>query len=144
MPYRSLITSLLLLPFLAVAATAAAKTAEKDEAREQCAAYQKELTALDTPALRERLKEDPLKIATELPEDEINKIKRLIELDELLMFRCRIGLKPLQTAVKGGKLPAAQQVAVLPDLPIRKPKIERQVRAQRDIVPLPTRRSDAK
>ncbi len=144
MPYRSLIMTLLLLPLLAVAATAAAKTAEQDEAREQCTAYQKELTALDTPALRERLKEDPLKIATELPEDEINKIKRLIELDELLMFRCRIGLKPLQTAAKGGKLPAAQQVAVLPDLPIRKPKIKRQVRAQRDIVPLPTRRSDAK
>lgn len=144
MLYRSLIVSILILPLLAVAATAAAKTQEKDEAREQCTAYQKELAALDTPALRDRLKEDPIKIAAELDEEEITKIKRLIELDELLMFRCRIGLKPLQTAAKGGKLPGSQQIAVLPDLPIRKPKIARQIRAQRDIVPLPTRRSDAK
>ncbi|MEM9357736.1 MAG: hypothetical protein AAGB04_16145 [Pseudomonadota bacterium] len=144
MPYRSLITSIFIVPSLALTAGAAAKTAEKDEAREQCAAYQKELAALDTPALRERLKEDPIKIAAEIPGEEISKIKRLIELDELLMFRCRLGLKPLQTATKGGRLPAAQQVAVLPDLPIRKPKIKRQIRVQRDIVPLPTRRSDAK
>ena len=55
MLYRSLIVSILILPLLAVAATAAAKAQEKDEAREQCTAYQKELAALDTPALRDRL-----------------------------------------------------------------------------------------
>ena len=142
MPYRSLFISVVLAPFMVN--VAAAKTTEKDKANQVCQQYQEELTSLDTPELRARLKEDPRAVAASLDQAEISKIRRLIELDELVMFQCRIGLKPLQTASNSSLNSAVQQLATLPALPVRKPKLERRLPSARLIVPLPTRRSDAK
>ena len=142
MPYRSLFISVVLAPFMVN--VAAAKTTEKDKANQVCQQYQEELTSLDTPELRARLKEDPRAVAASLDQAEISKIRRLIELEELVMFQCRIGLKPLQTASNSSLNSAVQQLATLPALPVRKPKLERRLPSARLIVPLPTRRSDAK
>ena len=142
MSYRSLIVTLVLAPFLVN--VAGAKTKEKDKAEQVCLEYQKELTGLDTPELRARLKEDPQTVAASLDQEEISKIRRLIELDELVMFQCRIGLKPLQTAKNPSLNAAGQQLATLPALPVRKPRLKRRLPSARLIVPLPTRRSDAK
>ena len=142
MPYRSLFISVVLAPFMVN--VAAAKTTEKDKANQVCQQYQEELTSLDTPELRARLKEDPRAVAASLDQAEISNIRRLIELDELVMFQCRIGLKPLQTASNSSLNSAVQQLATLPALPVRKPKLKRRLPSARLIVPLPTRRSDAK
>ena len=121
-----------------------AQTDEQKQAKKLCIGYQNELVALETPALRDRLKQDPQQVASGLQQDEIAKLKRLIELDELLMFRCRIGLKPLGVAANNvGNSPLRQAVA-LPDLPVRRPKVTRRSTTRSVNVPLPTRRSDAK
>jgi len=137
MPYRSLIASIIAIALMS--SPLAAKTDEKDKAKQLCIDYQNELVALETPALRERLQQDPSKVATELSEAEIANIKRLIKLDELLMFGCRIGLKAPAFAQN-----ALQRAVAIPTLPVRKPKIARRSITPRTIVPLPTRRSDAK
>ena len=142
MSYRSLFISVVLAPLMVNAVDA--KTTEKDTADQVCQKYQEELTRLGTPELRARLKEDPQTVAASLDQEEISKIKRLIELDELVMFQCRIGLKPLQTAKNPSLNAAGQQLATLPALPVRKPRLKRRLPSARLIVPLPTRRSDAK
>ena len=142
MPYRRLILSVVLAPVMVNAA--AANTTEKDKANQVCRQYQEELTSLDTPELRARLKEDPRAVAGSLDQAEISKIRRLIELDELVMFKCRITLKSLQTASNPSLNSTAQQLATLPALPVRRPKLKRRLPSARLIVPLPTRRSDAK
>ena len=121
-----------------------AQTDEQNQAKKVCIGYQNELVALETPALRDRLKQDPQQVASGLQQDEIAKLKRLIELDELLMFRCRIGLKPLGVAANNAGNSALRQAVALPDLPVRRPKIARQTTSRSVNVPLPTRRSDAK
>ncbi len=121
-----------------------AETEVADDIKQRCVTYQNELVALETPALRDRLKQDPQKAVAELPEAEIAKIRRLIELDEFLMFRCRIGLKPLGVAQNPNGRSALQQAVGLPALPVRRPKVARRPVTPRVIVPLPTRRSDAK
>ena len=149
-PYCAVIAGFLAISQLAPPALAQTKPAlsqtkeEQKQAKELCVSYQNELVALETPALRDRLKQNPQNVASELAQEEIAKLKRLIELDELLMFRCRIGLKPLGVAQNGNGRSALQQAVALPDLPVRRPKIARRRIAPSTIVPLPTRRSDAK
>lgn len=142
MPYRYAHIMLLALALLPAPATAEAD--DPDKAKQLCIDYQNELVALETPALRSRISQDPQKIAAQLDSAEITKIRRLIELDELLMFRCRIGLKPLGAPRNpNGRTPLQQAVAI-PELPVRRPKFVSSRVSPRVIVPLPTRRSDAK
>ncbi len=74
------------LPTLALAA----ETKPEPAADAACVAARAERNKLATPALRNLLKQDPNAVASTLSAPQIGDLRRLIELDEKVMFACRL------------------------------------------------------
>ena len=114
-----------------------------------CRAAMAERGKLQATGLRSKLKQDAKLAATSLDSSELEKLKRLIQLDEIVMFKCRIVAHPAlgtkrraknTLALASGQ--AANPVAI-PALPSKKPKTPRSAQrsaGQSLAVPLPDRR----
>lgn len=104
-----------------------------------CADYHKERVKLEAAGVRATLGKDPSVVASSLPAEELEKIRRLIELDEKMMFECRV----IRRRVVIKKTAAAQIIdpSLIPDLPARRPAPPVQPGAKIESpVPLPVRR----
>ena len=98
-----------------IGATAiAAETKPQAEKAEQCKAYQVERGELEKSGVRAWLVKDPNDPEAGLNEEQVGKVRRLIELDEAVMFKCRLINAKAIAKVKPGAKNAKRQAA-LPD-----------------------------
>lgn len=103
-----------------------------------CADYHKERAALEAAGVRDQLKQDAAVVAATMSPEELDKVRRLITLDEKLMFECRVIKR--QVAIKTPKPVQAVAAGGLPDLPARSPKRSPSSRGtDNQSVPLPIR-----
>lgn len=108
---------------------AATKTPGKKDAKSQkddkCKRLMSERNALSVDKLRAILKKDPATTAATLPEQDLADLRRLIELDEEIMFGCRRDLKVVLGTNPSQKPELAKPVSsnpnLPPDLPVRRP-----------------------
>jgi len=93
---------------------------------ETCAMLRNERQQLEAAGVRESMAKDPLWSAANLPPARLNDIKRLIELDEQITFRC----PPLEAVVATAEGKTEGKTTVIP-LPTRKPNAKRAAPAPR-------------
>lgn len=127
---------------LALAGPAAAQTPAKTQAAAEknakCKAYHKQRAGLEARGVRKLLEQDPAAVAATLPEADRENIRLLIELDERVMFECRMVAEVASVEKRG----STTQRNKLPDLPVRRPPRpadKRQPSAVGSTVPLPER-----
>ncbi len=143
------------LGLLAVS-TAGGVAEEADQpptAAEQCQAAQAERGELERSGVRAWLAKDPSDPAAGLNQAQIAKVRRLIALDEAVLFKCRL-IKPKpkgKPGAKDTKLQAAlagdKSSSEPPEPPTRRPKnTGKPVRAglNKPQVPLPVRPNNAR
>jgi hypothetical protein len=147
---RRSITSILAMVVLASwTGGAVAADDEADTAQQAaCAAAREERSRIDTPALRQVLRQSPDAIAGNLSQSERDTLKRLIVLDEKIMFACRLEPHPalalsLRENQKNDAAPASRPKLAMAPPPTRKPKELRRpaapARARGARLPLPSR-----
>ncbi len=113
-----------------------------------CQAASLERSKLDTPALRDLLGKDPKQVVSAAVPAQIMSLRRLIELDEIIMFKCRLAAHPaFPGKVETTPTPPTPAVAAAlasstpPELPQRRPLRPADTRPKRKLIlPLPVRK----
>ncbi len=113
----------------------------KEEAK-ACQGAMAERKRLNTSNLRQLLQKGPQKESQSLENKQLSDLRRLIELDEQVMFKCRLIAHPdIHKKRPNQAAPVKQQLSMAPpSLPVRNPKIIRQAMTQPSTLPLPARR----
>ncbi|MGI9424732.1 MAG: hypothetical protein ACR2PA_16165 [Hyphomicrobiaceae bacterium] len=122
MSYRSLLVFVALAMLCAPAAVSAqAKPDQKAQKEDKCKLLTAERQELAVGKLRTLLKQDPKVVAATLPKQDLDDLRRLIELDEEIMFGCRKDLKAVLGSNPDLEPTQAKNDSSLPDLPVRRP-----------------------
>ena len=143
------------LVLLAVSGTMgiAEEAEQSPTAAEQCKSHQAERGELERSGVRAWLAKDPSDPAAGLSQEQIGKIRRLIELDEAVLFKCRL-IEPKPKGEPGAKntnlqaaLPAGKSSSEPPEPPTRRPKRTGKpgpAGLNKQEVPLPVRPNNAR
>ena len=103
-----------------------------------CADYHKERAALEAEGVRDTLKKDAAVAAPTMSQQDLDNVRRLITLDEKLMFECRVINR--QVVFKKPKAVQTVDAGAVPALPTRRPKRASSPKSNvSPVVPLPTR-----
>ena len=102
-----------------------------------CQDAEAERDKLNTRELRDLLGKKPREAAAGLNGEQLRSLRRLIELDEQVIFKCRLIAHPDLKKRHPGKLAISVPI---PDLPVRKPKRAKAKPKQTVLLPLPVRR----
>ncbi|MGI9523454.1 MAG: hypothetical protein ACR2PG_17625 [Hyphomicrobiaceae bacterium] len=118
--------------------------AAENETKQSCAAYKEERAALETSGIRDIIKRDPQAVASTLPVKQVEQVRRLIDLDEKILFGCRDASELAHASRPNKQLgdSGAQigETIPLPPPPTRRPSDSRIKSAVRAEIPLPVRR----
>ena len=96
------------------------KTIKKVVLTGACADYHSERAKLEAAGVREVLKQNAADVAATLSPEALENVRRLITLDEKLMFECRVIDR--QVALKKPNPVKPVDTGATPDLPTRRPK----------------------
>ena len=88
----------------------------------ECTTFRQEQRALEAAGVRQKLKLDPTVVAAGMSSGDLAQIRRLIELDEKLLFGCRVGQRVPLSVLRGSGRTTDNKP---PDLPVRRPKLVR-------------------
>ncbi len=102
-----------------------------------CQDAEAERDNLNTRELRDLLGKKPREAAAGLNGEQLRNLRRLIELDEQVIFKCRLIAHPDLKKRQPGKPIISIPI---PDLPVRKPKRAKDKSKQTVLLPLPIRK----
>ena len=120
-----------------------ARTKLTQEEVKSCKGAMAERTRLNTVQRRQLLLKDPKEELKRLDSTQLKDLRRLIELDEQVMFKCRLVAHPDLKKKKPGKVQSltGRKISMAPpDLPARNPKLLQLQAGQSEQLPLPVRK----